>query len=354
MKLTSKMINSWLLPSTVICLVIACSGDSTGGSTGDGVMLDSDTSGLDDLSVDWNIGDGDQPDSAVEDLLPDTPFDVVHTDHGSDDMSDGTIPDDLSADESPDDMSLDPELAEVGEPGRISIYLTGDLTERTFEDELYGQTPRDYFIALSAYYVLTSGNDISPDLCFEHGDRPVTADLYEDNLMGSCVTATIPTDIYTHGRVRVDWMRYTVDGTLHYLDYHLPGEFVFFRAYSNTTYGTEFYLAGTGYIEFRGATIIRIPTTSAYTIDLGGVQTELIDGEFWMTFPYRRTLPIDSTSPDNHWARFHWEIYEAFRWEDLDQDNFSEGEWDVTSTIYDGEQIHVPGVTGYHVTASID
>jgi len=201
-------------------------------------------------------------------------------------------------------------------PGTIAIYLTGDLTPRTFTDGLTGQTPTSYFVAVSEYWVQTSLYDPSPVYCYDSGGSPVEADLYGDTLVGVCQTQDIPSAIYTHGRVKVEWTLYTVTGTLHYLGLPYPGDFTFFRAYSDTTYDGQSYLAGEGTIAFDGATQVQIPTTYDPPLSLPGVRLETIDGELWMTFPYSYPLAVDQTSTDRHWARAHWQLFEGFRWAD--------------------------------------
>lgn len=238
--------------------------------------------------------------------------------------------------------------------GTISIYLAGDLTPKTFTDGLAGQTPTTYLVALSKYWVQTSLDDPSPAFCFDTGSTPVVADLHGDTLLGVCQTQDIPTAMYTYGRVKVDWATYTVNGTLHYSGMDLPGEFTFFRAYSDTTYGGDSYLAGEGTITFTGATQVEIPTTYDPPLSLPGVRLETIDGEFWMTFPYSHALAVDQTNADDHWARAHWEIFEGFRWQDTTATGYTDNVWDVGVTLGETEEVLFAGVTGYHTTASTD
>ena len=73
-----------------------------------------------------------------------------------------------------------------------------------------------------------------------------------------------------------------------------------------------------------------------------------------MTFPYTNPLPIDTTSPANHWARLHWKVFESFRWLDLALLNFVELQWDTSSVPGASEIVYSPGVTGYDVTSSED
>lgn len=244
--------------------------------------------------------------------------------------------------------------ASVTGAGTISIYLTGDFTAKTFTDGLAGQTPTSYVIAVSEYWVQTSLDDPSPVFCFDTGADPVVADLYGDTLLGVCQTQDIPSAVYTHGRVKVEWATYTVTGTLHYSGMPFPGEFTFFRAYSDTTYEGQSYLAGEGTIAYSGATQVQIPTAYDPPLSLPLVRLETIDGEFWMTFPYSQPLGVDQTSPDSHWARAHWEVFEGFRWQDTADAGNTVNIWDVGVTAIETEEVLFAGVTGYHTTASTD
>ena len=253
----------------------------------------------------------------------------------------------------PEDAGPTPDASVLGN-GTIGIYLTGDLTPREFTDGLTGQTPSSYLIALSRFYTLTGMDDPAPALCFDHGDTPVVADLYADTLMGSCATATIPTAVYLAGKVKVDWVQHTVAGVLHYQSMSLPGTFTFFRAYSDTEVEGEPYLAGDGWIRFSGAVEYQMAMTYEPLPQLPGLIQETVAGEFWLTFPYTRPLEVVQDDPGQHWSRMHWEIFEAFRWQESDLAGNADGTWDVGATVADTEVVVNAGVTGYHITASTD
>jgi hypothetical protein len=252
-----------------------------------------------------------------------------------------------------DDAQVTPDASTPG-GGTIGIYLTGDLTPREFTDGLSGQTPSSYLIALSQFYTLTGMNDPAPALCFDHGDTPVVADLYADTLMGSCPTAAVPTAVYLAGKVKVDWVQHTVDGVLHYQGMSLPGQFTFFRAYSDTEVAGEPYLAGEGWVRFSGAVEQQLALTYEPLPQLPGLIQETVDGEYWLTFPYQRPLEVVQDDPGTHWSRMHWEIYEAFRWQEQGLEDYADGTWDVAPTVADTEVVVNAGVTGYHITASTD
>jgi hypothetical protein len=237
--------------------------------------------------------------------------------------------------------------------GRIDIYLTGDATPHAFSDGLSGQTPRDYLIAVGAYEVLTSADDPTPVPCFAHAS-PVVADLSLDNLMGSCETASIPTGLYTHGRVQVDWASYTVDA-VYQSTFPIPGEYTFFRAYSDTDVGGVSYLAGEGSVTFSyAAGSDTYPWVFTDLPQVPGVQYDVVNGKLWITFPFTHALPIDQSNTDLHWARMNWEIFNAFRWSELAYPGYSTGTWDTSLNILASEPVHYDGVTGYYVTSSVD
>jgi hypothetical protein len=260
-----------------------------------------------------------------------------------------------AADASPQDAAEAEAEASDGSAnqGRIDIYLAGDPTAKTFTDGLSGQTPRDFKIALSKYYVMKSADDPAPTLCFDLGVSEVVADLSGDTLVGTCATASIPTGVYTHGRVRVQWAQYTVGGVLHYQGYTMPGDFTLFRAYSDTVRGGVPMSAGQGVVHFSGTnteTAVTYPPLSAGP----DLTVETVNGECWMTFAYTHPLPIDQTNTGSHWARFHWEIFEGFRWSDGSLPGFAPGAWDVSAAEGETETVIGPGTTGYHTTSSVD
>ncbi len=386
------MADKWILRNAIAslgaCLLIfgGCGGDTAGSTNRDASVVGGDQ-GSDIAFFDGPQDTGDAADAG------DTAPDIVDPDESFEDQATDTVEEtsadviEDSADLGEDDLGEDSDLVDLydgfdsfdgddlwdwwdggdwddwdadeevdsGGPGTISIYLAGDLTERSFEAGTSGQTPRDYFIALSTYYILTNAEDSDPDLCFDHGEDPVVANIHRDNFMGACDTSSIPSATYTHGRVKVDWVRYTVDGTLQ-TGAAIPGQFEFFRAFSDTEYEEEEYEPGEGYVEF--STIgysAKFPFTFPPLEDPEGGDFDLDEeGNFWMTFPYGRPLPIVSESEGEHWARFHWEIFEGFRWVDLRSLGFVAGVWDTTPNYTSGEQVVVPGVTGYYVTTSID
>lgn len=238
--------------------------------------------------------------------------------------------------------------------GSIAIFLAGDLTPANLNDGLSGQTPTNYAMGLSRYEILRSASDPSPTPCFDHGDEPRVAELAGDTLMGSCPTQGVPTAVYTHGRVKLDWVRYTVTGTLHAVGRTLPAQFTFFRAYSDTTYEGVPYRANHGWVRFQGITQVELPQTFPDAPDPPGFHSQKVGGEFLLTFPYLRPLPVVEDDPGEHWARFHWHIHEAFRWEDQAHDGFVDGTWDVSPPPGQPEPVRVFGATGYHITTSLD
>lgn len=297
---------------------------------------------------------------ACSDGTPVTPTDGGGVDQHSADLriadqqaSDGTIPRD--GDPPAVDGGSWPDGA--GKPGTISIFVAGDQSAVAFNDGLAGQTPQDYEIAISRYATLRSANDPAPVLCFDHGSTPVITNMAKDTFVGACDTSTIPTATYTHGRTKVDWARYTVDGV-----YHVPGlgpvagKLTMFRAYSNTTYGGKSYAAGTGTLTVQGLpTPIEIPVTYPTPPSVPGlVEFQVVGGEFFMTFIFSHPLLIQQGNPDVHWARFHWKVKDAFRWTDRTLAGYQAGAWDIALDPTQTEVLSMYGVSGYYVTASTD
>lgn len=267
----------------------------------------------------------------------------------------GGSPDAGGSAEETDSQAPDDDSGPSGaEPGAISIYLAGDHTERRFTDGLSSQTARRFTIALSKYYLMTAADDPAPVLCFDHRGTPVVADMAGDTLVGACDTASVPAATYTHGRVKVDWTRYTVSAVVHGDAAPVAGDITYLRAYSRTRHeGTE-YEAGTGTVTLPGALSEPLPITFGPLPEIPGVELELVDSELWMTFPYSTPLPIDPEDPGAHWARFHWEVYQGFRWREREAPGYSAEAWDVALLPEDSEEVVFAGVTGYSVTSSVD
>ena len=133
----------------------------------------------------------------------------------------------------------------------------------------------------------------------------------------------------------------------------LPGSFTSFRAYSDTTYQGTPFTAGQGTVTFTGTTTVQIPLTYDQIPYLPGLTLETIAGEFWLTFPYSNPLTVEQGHPDDHWARFNWEIYEGFRWTDESTTQHTADVWDVDSVAAPEPVTHA-GATGYYTTASTD
>jgi hypothetical protein len=240
--------------------------------------------------------------------------------------------------------------------GTIAIFIKGDRSQpkQPHADGLVGQTPLDYKIAVSRYQILRSANDPAPFLCFDHGKQPFVSDISGDNLVGHCQTNSIKTGLYTHGRTKVDWARYSVEGVYHYLGQKLSGTFTFFRAFSDVVYKGKPYKAGQGTIRFSGITTVEIPVTYGPLPPMPGVTFKTHAGELSMTFRYSHPLQIEQTDAGQHWARFHWKIGDSFRWADTAGLGYKHGVWDVSALAVYTEQIKVHGVTGYYVTSSKD
>jgi hypothetical protein len=248
-----------------------------------------------------------------------------------------------------------PDMAPAKGTGAISIYLKGDFTPKVFTDTLASQTITEHRIAISEYWIQTSLNDPSPVLCFDHGKKPVVAEMEKDNLMGACKTNTIPTASYTHGRVKVDWIKFSVTGTVHFLSMPYPGSFTVFRAYSDTAYEGKNYTAGQGKVNYVGIIPVELPVSYDPLPVVPGLKMEVdANGDFWIVFPFGKSLLIVQNNNEQHWARFHWQMYEGFRWLEHNAVGYADNTWDVSPYPGATEEVISAGVTGFYITASTD
>lgn len=241
--------------------------------------------------------------------------------------------------------------------GSIAIYVKGDHSPVLFNDGMSGQTATDIEIAISRYHILTSAGDPKPELCFDHGAKTVVTNMAKDTLVGTCPTAKIPSAAYSHGRVKVDWSRLTVAGNLHYGGQVISGNYTFFRAFSATNLDGKAYAAGAGSVRFKdksGFVDQVLPYAFPSLPQMPGVKTQTIGDEFLMTFVWTKPLTIASGDTAAHWARFHWQVFEGFRWKELTMAGYQTGIWDASTSPAASEPVLLGGVTGYKVTSSTD
>ena len=325
----------WLMCLSLTAAGIACSSEPAASPAL--TANDAQTAGGDSALADGAAGDvGQAVDTAAQDAAADALGDTA---------ADRQTPDAAATD------------ADAGAGGTIAIYLNGDHAPKTFADGLAGQTATDFQVALSRYSALKALDDPAPQVCFDHGAKPVIADLKGDTLMGTCATAAMASGLYTHGRVKIDWSRYSVKGNLHYNGITLPGTFTFLRAWSDTTVDGKAFKAGTGTLRFQdvtGAVTNEVPYTYPPYPAIPGITMQTVAGEFLMTFAYKKGLPIVQSAPGQHWARFHWHVQDGFRWQDAADAAFTKGIWDVTPPPGTTEKVVFAGTTNYHVTSSVD
>jgi hypothetical protein len=85
-----------------------------------------------------------------------------------------------------------------------------------------------------------------------------------------------------------------------------------------------------------------------------GVTSITLGGEFLMTFAWTKPLPIDQKNSGTYWARFHWQVFEGFRWTELPLSGYKKGTWDASPVFGATEPVLSAGVTGYKVSSSLD
>jgi hypothetical protein len=262
--------------------------------------------------------------------------------------------DPLPPEHSPYGPSLDPgpSTPPSSTEGTIGIYVKGELSRPGVADGLAGQTPAAYEVALSRYQILRSATDPSPALCFDHGKNPVVAAMDGgDTLVGTCRTRSVPTGLYTHGRTKVDWARYSIDGVYHLGGQAWSGKFTFFRAFSDVTVASRSFRAGEGTVRF--STLgVEIPVVYPPLTSVPGLRFETLAGELSMTFAYSNPLPILESDQHQHWARFHWMVQDGFRWVDASLPGYQPAVWDVSPLS--AETVMLYGVWSYFTTSSVD
>lgn len=226
-------------------------------------------------------------------------------------LADGAV-DSRARDAGSDTTSLSDTLEASG---RLIIRVGGDTTPKTIADGLAGQTPKAYTMSLSRYEIMTSAQDPSPVLVFDHKDQPVAIDMLKGpQEAGSAALTTIPTGTYTHGRVKLTSTSFTVAATVH-APGPLPGEVTVTAALSDGKLdGTDVKQGDVSYVFSVFPT--PIPGVLPPLPPTPGGQIVQQGGETWMVFPFTKPLFISSASPTDWTATITYQVADSFRWED--------------------------------------
>lgn len=226
----------------------------------------------------------------------------------------------------------------------LYIYVEGDLSPKNFNDGLSGQTPKIYTMSLSRYDIMTSADDPNPVTVFDYSTGSREIDMLGRTLAGQTPISDLPTGVYTHGRVRLTSTFFRVDATLHYMDTSIPGELDTFGVLSDTVIDGVPRQKGEATYTFMGQTM---PGTLPELFPTMGGSVVEEPGTTWLVFSLLTPMNISSEETQDHESTIIYEVYESFRWLDLQEPYYQTGIFDVSMS--DWEPVLNFGATGYRI-----
>jgi hypothetical protein len=146
--------------------------------------------------------------------------------------------------------------------------------------------------------------------------------------------------------------RFTVDATAHVASTAVPGELTVSAALSDTTIAGQPVTKGQAQFTFTAGAVSRtlpgtlpaLPSTAGGTVVEEGTQT-------WLAFPLGQPLVgLDPSDPRIIVGTITYDVFESFRWRDLDVTGYAVGVFDLDATQLTFEPVLNFGATGYHVT----
>lgn len=234
--------------------------------------------------------------------------------------------------------------------GNIEIWVRGDLTPKTFNDGWAGQTPEAQTFSIGRLDLLRTATDTRPVVAFDHGQRPIPADMLGRTLVGRVSSASIAAGTYRWGRVLLTSVELRVRATAHIpgLGFGVPGTITTIGALSNTELNGTPWMKGRAEYRFESAgqsyTIPGIlppfPSTSGGSI----VETSTTT---WLLFPFSTAFRVDPANTQPQSSTIVYDVYESFRWEDQTTAGFTVGVFDLDGASRSTEPVHQVGATNY-------
>jgi hypothetical protein len=263
-----------------------------------------------------------------------------------------------TSDTSPDHASPIPEnptenIGETHNGLRINIFIAGELTPIQFHDNLSGQTPKNYFVGIQKYEILRTRSDPSPVTVFDFGDKFQRVSMLERQFVGFGHVANMPNGTYDYGRTTIVFMEFDVNSTAHAYNMSIPGDLHVYYAIGNHTdsNGKEHKIGDvSGYFNAVGQ---KIPYNAHHPVNFSlsdpdtGVDTST--GKTLFLFKLERPI-IKEAMTDHLDTTLHFNIFEAFRWQDIDKTNYKPNIFDISSVITENEPVLRYGANHYRVT----
>ncbi|MFO0726252.1 MAG: hypothetical protein U1E65_20880 [Myxococcota bacterium] len=300
-------------------------------------------------TISHSLDSAELPDSGgAEDAIA---LDTGGPDAGSQDAGPGDLGSpDLGAPDlgvGPDDASISD--VDVGR-GNIEVWVRGDLTPKTFNDGLSGQTPEAQTFSLGRFDLMRSANDTSPVVAFDHGDHPVAADMLGRTLVGRVASASIAPGTYTWGRVLLTSAEIRIQATGHLpnIGIGIPGTITTLGALSDSEiHGSRWHK---GQAEFRfdsGGRSFTLPgTLPPFPSTPGGSIVET-STQTWLVFPFSTPFRVEAGNNQPVVTTIVYDVYQSFRWADQNTAGYAAGVFDVDGAAMSTEPIHSVGATNY-------
>lgn len=294
------------------------------------------------LSTDATSTDADRGDAGAEDaaLVDVGPGDSGESDAGAADAGS------LDVGGGPDAQSSDRDLGS----GNIEIWVRGDLTPKTFNDGLAGQTPEAQSFSIGRLDLLRTATDTRQVVAFDHGQNPVAADMLGRTLVARVSSASIAPGTYRWGRVLLTSVELRVRATAHVpgLGFGVPGTITTIGALSNTQLNGTSWMKGRAEYRFESVgqsytmagTLPPFPSTSGGSI----VETSTTT---WLVFPFSTAFRVDPANTQPQSSTIVYDVYESFRWQDQNTAGFAVGVFDVDGASQSTEPVHQVGATNY-------
>ena len=233
----------------------------------------------------------------------------------------------------------------------VTIRVRATADPFTHDDPWSGQTARDFFAGIRSLTLIDDSGrhddlhvfDLSPDYVeagWNDGD---------DTILAVVPAEALTYGTYSRARVGVSHLRFTVDTTVHALGIVAAGEVVAAQVLSDGTTldgqtrdrgwwryvfhfaGMQFPLGGED-----GAPVTQPPPGGAIEVVVEGNETAVY-------FP--TSLLVDPTVQNDVNAVLEVNVHEAFRWQDLDEPDYTVGVFDASPP--DFEPIRQLGVNHY-------
>ena len=294
------------------------------------------------LSTDATSTDAARGDAGAEDaaLVDIGPGDSGESDAGAADAGS------LDVGGGPDAQSSDRDLGS----GNIEIWVRGDLTPKTFNDGLAGQTPEAQSFSIGRLDLLRTATDTRPVVAFDHGQNPVAADMLGRTLVARVSSASIAPGTYRWGRVLLTSVELRVRATAHVpgLGFGVPGTITTIGALSNTQLNGTSWMKGRAEYRFEsvGPSYTMVGTLPPFPSTSGGSIVET-STTTWLVFPFSTAFRVDPANTQPQSSTIVYDVYESFRWQDQNTAGFAVGVFDVDGASQSTEPVHQVGATNY-------